>query len=141
MRPLLALAVLTAASVAHADARQDIVDMRHHRMPNHTEALGWTEDGAFVLRRTGCAVHYNDEAGDRRRVAIVLSSGGHWRPLRVISSIEMDSNQFMRSAPRIDQVERSPDGTSLAIVTTLPFVDSDFYFDCHGLDVVENPDP
>src|SRR5690242_8090748 len=51
---LLVLVALT--SIAHADARQDIVDIRHRRMPNHTDVLGWTADGAFVLRRTTCEV-------------------------------------------------------------------------------------
>lgn len=231
MRLWFALALLASASVAHADARQDIVDIRHGREPNRAEVLGWTADGAFVLRRTACevqdlsdipscgvsievasrdrreshplfgkewaidcvekdrpdaslgcweistgeamkfiraetdvlaklgplragttlgtelasgtleAVAYSDADAKWRRVAIVLSSGGRWRPLRVISKIDMDSDQFIRRNPTIDRVERSPDGASLAIVTTLPFMELDFYFDCHGLDVVANPDP
>lgn len=37
-----------------ADARNDIVDIRHGRMPLRTRALGWTAGGEFVLRSTHC---------------------------------------------------------------------------------------
>lgn len=36
------------------DARNDIVDIRHGRMPLRTRALGWTAEGAFVFRVTDC---------------------------------------------------------------------------------------
>lgn len=54
---VLILVPLFVATTAHADvesAREDIIDMRKGRMPSRTEVLGWTEDGAFVLRETDC---------------------------------------------------------------------------------------
>ena len=65
MRALI-LAPLFVASVARADvesARNDIVDMRKGRMPARSEVLGWTDDGAFVMRRTDCVVQDTDSQG------------------------------------------------------------------------------
>lgn len=54
---LLALAAhfLVFASTAHGDARQDIVDIRHGRLPVRHELLGWRADGRAVFRTTTCS--------------------------------------------------------------------------------------
>jgi hypothetical protein len=57
MRPLLCLALLASTTSVRADvepARDDIVDIRHGRMPSRTRTLGWTDAGAIVVRRTIC---------------------------------------------------------------------------------------
>lgn len=225
----LLLVLLTMTSIAHADARDDIVDIRHRRMPNRTAVFGWTDDGAFVLRRTSCvvqdlsdipscevtvdvasrghtvshllfnatweidcvekekpaaalgcykiptadamefiaaerellaslgpfhagtpttsvlasgtlkAVRYDDVAADRHRAALVLSRGGRWRPLHVLWSVETGKDEFLRSEPSIEHIERSPDGTSLAIVTMLSHAEDDFYWETFDVTVVPAP--
>lgn len=56
MRSLLVLtALLLLPSVAAADARKDIVELRHGRTRSHQELLGWTDDGHAVSRRLVCA--------------------------------------------------------------------------------------
>ncbi len=226
IRMRLLLVLLTMTTIAHADAREDIVDIRHRRMPNRTAVLGWTAEGAFVLRRTSCivqdlsdspscavtidvasrdrtvshllfnatweidcvekempaaalgcykiptadamkfiaaerellaslgslragtpslasgtvkAIRYDDDAADRRRAALVLSSGGRWRPLHVLWSVETGKDEFLRSDPAIEHIERSPDRTSLAIVTMLSHAEDDFYWETFDLTVVPAP--
>lgn len=61
MRSLLVLAaLLVLPSVAAADARKDILDLRHGRTSSHQEFLGWTDDGRAVSRRLVCA-EYGEE--------------------------------------------------------------------------------
>lgn len=84
-------------------------------------------------------VRYEDQPADRRKAAIVLVKGGRWRALKVISSIETGSNTFLRRAPVIERVERSPDGDSLAIVTASSYADTDYYWQQRGVDVVPVP--
>jgi tetratricopeptide (TPR) repeat protein len=56
MRSILALAaLLLLPSVASADARKDIVELRHGRTSSHVEFLGWTDDGRAVARRLVCS--------------------------------------------------------------------------------------
>lgn len=56
MRFLLVLAAsFLLPSVAAADARKDILDLRHGRTSSHQEFLGWTDDGRAVSRRLVCA--------------------------------------------------------------------------------------
>lgn len=56
MRSLLVLAALMLLpSVAGADARKDIVELRHGRTSSHQELLGWTADGHAVSRRLVCS--------------------------------------------------------------------------------------
>lgn len=56
MRSSLALvALLLLPSVAAADARKDIVELRHGRTRSHHELLGWTDDGRAISRRLVCA--------------------------------------------------------------------------------------
>lgn len=228
------LAPLFVASVAHADvesARNDIVDMRKGRMPARSEVLGWTDDGAFVLRRTDCVVQdlsdipscsvsidvargkqvrshrlfaaewaigcveafdgppdpalgcwnisteqasaflaaerkimaglgtltpgtaigrdvpagrlailrYEDEPADRRRAAIVTVKNGRWKPLRIIWSVETGKDEFLRSNPTIERLERSPDGASIAVVTALSHAETDFYWTSYRIDVLPMP--
>lgn len=229
MRALI-LVPLFAAANAHADvepAREDIVDMRKGRMPSRVAALGWTEQGAFVVRETDCGyqdlsdqpncqvtiyvaergktaafqlfngwweigcgrdgdpppecwtitteaasafikaeralmeklgpltagtaakrelpggrlsvVRYEDQPADRRKAAIALVKGGRWKPLAIISSVETGSNTFLRNDPAIERVERSPDGESLAILTSSSFADSDFYWTSRTVTVLPMP--
>jgi hypothetical protein len=58
-RALVIVFMLGAGAIARADdltadARDDVVDIRHHRMPTRHAVLGWTADGAAVIRRTDC---------------------------------------------------------------------------------------
>jgi hypothetical protein len=56
MRSLLALAaLLLLPSVAAADARKDILELRHGRTRSYQEFLGWTDHGHAVSRRLVCA--------------------------------------------------------------------------------------
>lgn len=56
MRSFVALvALLLVPSVAAADARKDILELRHGRTRSHQEFLGWTDDGRAVSRRLVCA--------------------------------------------------------------------------------------
>lgn len=48
-------ALLLLPSVAVADARKDIVELRHGRTTSHQEFLGWTDDGHAVSRRLVCS--------------------------------------------------------------------------------------
>lgn len=48
-------ALLLLPSVAGADARKDIVELRHGRTTSHQEFLGWTDDGHAISRRLVCA--------------------------------------------------------------------------------------
>lgn len=59
--PLLLLVLLT--NVAHADepVRDDIVDLRHHRLPYRRVFVGWTADGRAVIHAVACGV--NDGGG------------------------------------------------------------------------------
>jgi len=55
---ILALAahlLLFGARPARADARHDIVDIRHGRLPVRHELLGWRPDGRAVFRTTACS--------------------------------------------------------------------------------------
>ena len=234
MRALILVPILAATATAHADveaAREDIVDMRRGRMPSRSEALGWTEDGAFVFRRTSCVVQdlsdipscrveidvakgrrteshvlfsvtweigcaeafdgppdpalgcwaiptdaastflaaerelreklgpltegtrtgrrlgngalaiveYGDPQAGRRRAALALVKDGRWRALRVIWNVDDGGDEFLRGAPSIDRVERSPDGTSLAIVSSLSHAEDDYYWTSYRVDVVPVP--
>jgi hypothetical protein len=59
VRSSIVISLLAATTVAHAatePARDDIVDIRHGRMPDRAAALGWTDGGAFVFRRIVCSV-------------------------------------------------------------------------------------
>ncbi|MCA9711344.1 MAG: hypothetical protein KDK70_36230, partial [Myxococcales bacterium] len=47
--------LLLLPSVAQADARADIVALRHGRETSHQEFLGWTSDGRAVARRLVCS--------------------------------------------------------------------------------------
>jgi tetratricopeptide (TPR) repeat protein len=56
MRSFVAIAaLLLLPSVAAADARKDIFEIRHGRTRSHQEFLGWTDDGHAVSRRLVCA--------------------------------------------------------------------------------------
>jgi len=67
MRSLLALAALVLLpSLAAADARKDIVELRHGRTSSHQELLGWTHDGHAVSRRLVCS----DDGGVTCRASI-----------------------------------------------------------------------
>jgi hypothetical protein len=55
---ILALAahlLLFGARPARADARHDIVDIRHGRLPVRHELLGWRPDGRAVFQTTACS--------------------------------------------------------------------------------------
>jgi hypothetical protein len=231
--PLL-FGLLAVSSPVLADgepARDDIVDIRHGRMPARAAALGWTGAGAFVYRRTACnvqdlsdvpqcvvmidvgergqtrshalfsatweigcieyrgaapdpalgcwtiptaeasrfiaaerdlratlgpltpgtgigpdlpagritGVRYEDEPADRRRAAIVLAKAGRWRTLTRIWSVGIGTDESLRHDPTILHVERSPDGRSLAIVSSLAHVEDDYYWDTYRVDVVPMP--
>jgi tetratricopeptide (TPR) repeat protein len=73
----IALAALTLLpSLALADARRDIVELRHGRTRSHHAFLGWTEDGEAVSRRLVCS-----EGGEVacRATIDVLKPGGNER--------------------------------------------------------------
>jgi len=50
-----ALCLLLVPSVASADAREDIIALRHGRTASHQQFLGWTEDGQAISRRLVCS--------------------------------------------------------------------------------------
>jgi hypothetical protein len=229
---LLGLLVMSSPVLAESEpARDDIVDIRHGRMPVRAAALGWRDSGAFVYRRTACSVQdlsdipqcsvvidvaaggqtrsnslfaatweigcvesrdatpdptlgcwkiptaeasrfisaerallatlgpltpgtrigpdlpagritvvrYEDERADRRRAAIVLANKGRWRPLAMIWSVGIGTDEFLRREPTIVHLERSPDGASLAIVTSLAHAEDDYYWDTYRVDVIPMP--
>ncbi len=53
-RLIAAVGLLLVPSIASADARKDIVDIRHGHMDSHQEFLGWTDAGEAVSRRLVC---------------------------------------------------------------------------------------
>lgn len=57
------LLLVLLTSVAHADepVRDDIVDLRHHRLPDRRVFLGWASDGRAVVHAVACGV--NDAGG------------------------------------------------------------------------------
>jgi hypothetical protein len=54
-RFLAALSLLLIPSIASADARQDIIDLRRGDTVSHQEFLGWTDDGQAISRRLVCS--------------------------------------------------------------------------------------
>ncbi len=50
-----ALCLLLMPSVASADAREDIIALRHGHTASHQQFLGWTEDGQAISRRLVCS--------------------------------------------------------------------------------------
>jgi hypothetical protein len=54
-RSFLIASLLILPSVAAADARKDVVELRHGRATSHQEFLGWTDDGRAVSRRLVCS--------------------------------------------------------------------------------------
>lgn len=82
---LAAFAALVAASSARGDvphAREDIVELRHGRLPNRWIALGWTGSDAFALRDTDCGLQ--DDSGIPRcavSIAIADTHGTRREPL------------------------------------------------------------
>ena len=107
------------------------------------EKLGPLTAGTSIKRElpggTLAVVRYEDQPADRRKAAIVLVKNGRWRPLKVISSVETGSNTFIRKDPVIQRVERSPDGGSIAIVTSSSFADTDYYWESRSVDVLTAP--
>jgi tetratricopeptide (TPR) repeat protein len=55
MRFIVFTALTLLPSLALADARRDIVELRHGRTRSHQTFFGWTEDGQAVARRLVCS--------------------------------------------------------------------------------------
>jgi hypothetical protein len=107
------------------------------------EKLGPLTAGTSIKRElangTLTVVRYEDQPADRRKAAIALLKNGRWKPLAVISSVETGSNTFIRKGPVIERVERSPDGESIAVLTSAQFADTDYYWTSRGVDVLPMP--
>ncbi len=231
MRALAIVAVLCGTARADVEeARDDLVEMRHGRMPFRVRVLGWMDDGGYAVRRTDC--HIQDDSGlpqceitivvarpagttthalfstswdpdcglsevtsrpapatcwaisgaeaskllaterslrarlgsftpgtpvappfdvaggritvagydtaNQRRAAIVLASGGKWRPLRVIWKVDSGRDEFMRRYG-VERVERSPDGKWLAVSADLHHAEDDYYWETFPTVVVPMP--
>ncbi|MEM7154567.1 MAG: tetratricopeptide repeat protein [Myxococcota bacterium] len=54
-RILAALSLMLVPSIASADARQDIIDLRRGQLESQSTFLGWTDDGRAVSRRLVCS--------------------------------------------------------------------------------------
>lgn len=54
-RFLAALSLMLVPSIASADARQDIIDLRRGQLESQSTFLGWTEDGKAVSRSLVCS--------------------------------------------------------------------------------------
>ena len=98
-----------------------------------------TKLGRELPGGTLSVVRYEDQPADKRRAAIVVVKNGRWKPLKIIWSVATGKDEFLRGDPWIERVERSPDGTSVAIVTGLSHAETDYYWQSRAISVLPAP--
>lgn len=98
MIPVL-LALLAVSTVAWADGepvRDDIVDIRHGRMPDRRVFLGWTADGRAVAHQVLCAPQ-NDNPRCEATLVVATERGAETTMLFSIGEVGLDISTDLAS--------------------------------------------